>query len=100
MGQDPSTGRILQSTKSLNETTKKQGPKPGFQSLAAAQDSRVIISITRRILGLPLFLQLTSYRDLWPLQVLDRVRDPAPEAASTNSLSAVMHDCKKIHTIL
>ena len=58
-GQDPSAGRILQSIKSLNETTKKQGPKPGSQSLAAAQDSRVIIRITRRILGLPLFLQLT-----------------------------------------
>ena len=26
-----------------------------------------------------------SSSDLWPLQVLDRLRDPAPEAASANS---------------
>ena len=34
---------------------------------------------------LPLFSKLTNLRTMWPLQVLDRVRDPAPEAASDNS---------------
>ena len=85
-------GRIPQTVEScspqivLGETARKHGvearlSKPG----CSAMTRRVIIRITRRIMVLPLFSKLTNLRTMWPLQVLDRVRDPAPEAASANS---------------
>ena len=66
----------------LARQQENRGRRQALKACLQLRIRRVIIRITRRILGLPLFLQLTSYRDLWPLQVLDRVRDPAPEAAS------------------
>ena len=96
-------GRIPQPVVSCspqNLLTRQQENRGRSQALKAWLQLRirgVIIRITPRILGLPLFLQLTSSRDLWPLQVLDRMRDPAPEAASANTQSAVMRECGKTY---
>ena len=69
----------------LTRQQKNRGRNQALKAWLQLRIRRVIMRITRRILGLPLFLQLTSFRDLWLLQVLDRMRDPVPEAASANS---------------